>query len=153
MTEKRFKLSEPNGAYLIDGDKPLFHLDDSDDKIVELLNSLNDENEQLKEENKQLKQALKMEEEEAEVYNLDAMNYQTLYEQQKKKNEQLKRNYADLETSMNICRNARNVYSERITELEKENEQLKLLIAFIKQMKKCDCKSCPVDEYIQKLIE
>ena len=48
MTEKRFKLSEPNGAYLIDGDKPLFHLDDSDDKIVELLNSLNDENEQLK---------------------------------------------------------------------------------------------------------
>ena len=48
MTEKRFKLREPNGAYLIDGDKPLFHLDDSDDKIVELLNSLNDENEQLK---------------------------------------------------------------------------------------------------------
>ena len=42
---------------------------------------------------------------------------------------------------------------EKIGRLINENEQLKLLIAFIKQMKKCDCKSCPVDEYIQKLIE
>ena len=61
MMTKRFKLSEPNGAYLIDGDKPLFHLDDSDDKIVELLNSLNKENEQLKSANKELKCSLDIE--------------------------------------------------------------------------------------------
>ena len=47
MTAKRFKLSEPNGAYLIDDDKPLFHME-NDDEVVELLNKLNDENEQLK---------------------------------------------------------------------------------------------------------
>ena len=48
MTEKRFKLSKPNGAYLIDGDKPYAHWINDDDKIVDLLNSLADENEQLK---------------------------------------------------------------------------------------------------------
>jgi hypothetical protein len=48
MTEKRFKLSKPNGAYLIDNDKPYAHWINDDDKIVDLLNSLADENEQLK---------------------------------------------------------------------------------------------------------
>ena len=48
MTEKRFKLSEPNGAYLIDSDKPLFPMNDSDDEIVELLNKLSEENKELK---------------------------------------------------------------------------------------------------------
>ena len=47
MTEKRFKLSKPNGAYLIDDDKPYAHWINDDDKIVDLLNSLADENEQL----------------------------------------------------------------------------------------------------------
>ena len=48
MTEKRFKLSKPNGAYLIDDDKPYAHWINDDDKIIDLLNDLVDENEQLK---------------------------------------------------------------------------------------------------------
>ncbi len=48
MTEKRYKLSEPNGAYLIDGDKPCAHWITDDDKIINLLNDLVDENEKLK---------------------------------------------------------------------------------------------------------
>lgn len=48
MTEKRFTLSKPNGAYLIDGDRPYAHWIDDDDKIVDLLNGLADENEHLK---------------------------------------------------------------------------------------------------------
>ena len=48
MTEKRYKLSEPNGAYLIDNDRPYAHWINDDDKIIDLLNNLVDENEQLK---------------------------------------------------------------------------------------------------------
>ena len=51
MTEnKRFKLSEPHGAYLVDieDDEIVGHWDNDDDKIIDLLNSLNEENEQLK---------------------------------------------------------------------------------------------------------
>lgn len=48
MTEKRYKLSEPNGAYLIDGDRVYAHWINDDDKIIDLLNDLVDENEQLK---------------------------------------------------------------------------------------------------------
>ena len=48
MTGKRFKLSEPNGVYLIDGDKPYAHWITDDDRIIDLLNDLVDENEQLK---------------------------------------------------------------------------------------------------------
>lgn len=55
MTEKRYKLSEPNGAYLIDGDRPYAHWIDDDDKIIDLLNDLVDENEQLKKELKALR--------------------------------------------------------------------------------------------------
>ena len=51
MTEKRFKLSEPNGAYLIDDDKVYAHWINDDDKIIDLLNALHDKNEQLKERN------------------------------------------------------------------------------------------------------
>ena len=51
MTEKRFKLSEPNGAYLIDGDRPYAHWINDDDKIIDLLNDLVDENEELKQRN------------------------------------------------------------------------------------------------------
>lgn len=46
MTEKRFKLSYPNGTFLIDGDKPLYHMK-NDLMIVELLNELAEENQQL----------------------------------------------------------------------------------------------------------
>ena len=46
--EKQFKLSEPNGAYLIDNDEPKYHWINDDDKIIDLLNSLNEENEELK---------------------------------------------------------------------------------------------------------
>ena len=50
MTEnKRFKLSYPNGVFLIDGDKPLCHME-NDLMIVDLLNELADENMLLKEE-------------------------------------------------------------------------------------------------------
>ena len=38
MTEKRYRLSEPNGAYLIDNDKPYAHWINDDDKIIDLLN-------------------------------------------------------------------------------------------------------------------
>lgn len=48
MTEKRYKLSEPNGAYLIDNDRPYAHWINDDDKIIDLLNDLVGENEQLK---------------------------------------------------------------------------------------------------------
>ena len=51
MTEKRYKLSEPNGAYLVDGDKPCAHWINDDDKIIDLLNDLVDENEQLRQRN------------------------------------------------------------------------------------------------------
>lgn len=61
-----------------------------DNNFYDLVNNL-------AEENKQLKRALKMEEEEAEVYNLDAMNYQNLYEQCKKENEQLQQENKELE--------------------------------------------------------
>lgn len=47
MTQKRFKLSEPNGAYLIDNNKVYAHWMNDDDKIVDLLNELSDKNEQL----------------------------------------------------------------------------------------------------------
>ena len=48
MTEKRYKLSEPNGAYLIDNDRPYAHWINDDDKIIDLLNELSTENRQLK---------------------------------------------------------------------------------------------------------
>ena len=51
MTEKRFKLTEPNGVYLIDNDRVYAHWINDDDKIIDLLNDLVDENEQLKKEN------------------------------------------------------------------------------------------------------
>ena len=54
MTGKRFKLSEPNGVYLIDGDKPYAHWITDDDKIIDLLNDLVDENEQLESELKKV---------------------------------------------------------------------------------------------------
>ena len=54
MTEKRFKLSEPNGAYLIDNDEPKYHWINDDDKIIDLLNSLTDKNEQLQKKNDNL---------------------------------------------------------------------------------------------------
>lgn len=77
MTEKRYKLSEPNGAYLIDGDRPYAHWINDDDKIIDLLNEqhetiteqasqidfLKDENAHMRtvlNENKQLKQTCQM---------------------------------------------------------------------------------------------
>ena len=49
MTEnKQFKLSEPHGLYLIKDEKPLYDWIDDDDKIIDLLNDLSDENRQLK---------------------------------------------------------------------------------------------------------
>lgn len=53
-------------------------------------------------ENEQLKRALKMEEEEAEAYNLDAMSYHALYKQQKEVNEQLKEENDSLKGSCRI---------------------------------------------------
>lgn len=76
MTEKRFKLSEPNGAYLIDGDKPLFHMEGSDDEIVELLNNFNDENEQLKQQIKDLYKFVKYDvDNEIDVYPKSILEY------------------------------------------------------------------------------
>ena len=44
MTEnKRFKLSYPNGAFLIDGNEPLCHMK-NDLMIIDLLNELHEEN-------------------------------------------------------------------------------------------------------------
>ena len=95
-------------TYVIDNGKDTIY--DLDEKglilenfieIQDMLNLLNDENEQLKEENKQLKQALKMEEEEAEVYNLDTMSYQTLYEQQLEKNKKINQLIKKIEDNLN----------------------------------------------------
>ena len=47
MTEKRFKLSYPNGAFLIDGNEPLCHMK-NDLMIIDLLNELHEENKELK---------------------------------------------------------------------------------------------------------
>ena len=49
--EKRYKLSKPNGAYLIDDDKVYAHWINDDDKIIDLLNEQHEENEQLKQRN------------------------------------------------------------------------------------------------------
>ena len=50
--EKRFKLSEPHGAYLVDDENYIVgHWDNDDDKIIDLLNDLVDENEELKQRN------------------------------------------------------------------------------------------------------
>ena len=54
MTEKRYKLSEPNGAYLIDNDRPYAHWINDDDKIIDLLNALHEENVKLQARNKYL---------------------------------------------------------------------------------------------------
>ena len=48
MTAKRYKLSEPNGAFLLYKDKAIAHWIDDDEKIVELLNNLHEENRTLK---------------------------------------------------------------------------------------------------------
>jgi len=57
MTEKQFKLSYPNGAFLIDGDKPLCNIK-NDLMIIDKLNELAEENEQLKKENYELHKRL-----------------------------------------------------------------------------------------------
>lgn len=113
MTEKRFTIEPTMMRECIVDNNTGEQLDTFDytERLCELLNELSNEcefleieNEALEDgatkyaelchktlkENKKLKQALKMEEEEAEVYNVDAMSYQTLYEQQVEKNEQLK---------------------------------------------------------------
>ena len=59
MTEKRYKLSEPNGAYLIDGDRPYAHWVNDDDKIIDLLNEQNETIQELRNENYELYQRLK----------------------------------------------------------------------------------------------
>ena len=97
-----------------------------DTDFLILINELNEENEQLK-------RALKMEEEEAEVYNLDAMNYQTLYEQQVKINKLLKNENKQLKEDI---RNIRKAQIEDINEFERlynENEQLKSEIIKLKK--------------------
>ena len=71
MTEnKRFKLSEPHGAYLVDieDDEIVGHWDNDDDKIIDLLNSLNEENEQLEQTNQRLTIALKEIKEKTNIY-------------------------------------------------------------------------------------
>ena len=57
MTEKRFNSV---GSYLYDGDKAIGSFEDVSirEVMVELLNTLNDENEQLKQEVNDLKQAV-----------------------------------------------------------------------------------------------
>ena len=89
MIEKRFKLSEPNGAYLIDEDEPLFHLDDSDDKIVDLLNSLSEENEQLKRDNKEYIRGLDLRKVECQSWASDVRELREQNCQLEKENEQL----------------------------------------------------------------
>ena len=58
-------------------------------QVCRFLRRQSDRITELENENKHLKRALKTEEEEAEVYNLDAMSYQTLYKQQLEKNQKL----------------------------------------------------------------
>lgn len=49
MTEnKRFKLSEPNGAYLIENEKPICHWIDDDEKIIDLLNEQHEQIQSIK---------------------------------------------------------------------------------------------------------
>lgn len=50
---------------------------------------------ELENDNEKLKRVLKMEEKEAEIYNIDAMMYQTLYEQQKQESKRLKQQLED----------------------------------------------------------
>ena len=89
MTEKRFK-EIVSTQKVIDNKTGKEYDCLLDNDFYDLVNNLAEENEQLK-------RALKMEEEEAEAYNLDAMNYQILYEQCKKVNERLKHENKDLE--------------------------------------------------------
>lgn len=45
-----FKLSKPHGAYLIQGDQPIYHWIDDDAEIVELINTLHNKNQSLSDE-------------------------------------------------------------------------------------------------------
>lgn len=53
MTDKQYRLNKW-GTRLLKNDRPLFDWVNEGDKIVDLLNSLNDENEQLKQENRRM---------------------------------------------------------------------------------------------------
>ena len=54
MTEKRYKLSEPNGAYLIDNDRVYAHWINDDDKIIDLLNEQHEQINTLRESRRKL---------------------------------------------------------------------------------------------------
>ena len=86
MTEKRFKLSEPNGAYLIDGDRPYAHWINDDDKIIDLLNeqheTITEQASQidfLKDENKHMRNVLNENEELKQRNNRQAKQLNRLY--------------------------------------------------------------------------
>ena len=111
MTEKRYKLSEPNGAYLIDGDRPYAHWINDDDKIIDLLNALHEENVKLRARNKYLATKIQRE----------RMSYQKQHEKWEKEiqkeNEQLKKALVEL-------REIGDYQEGRIKELNDENEHL-----------------------------
>ena len=109
MTEKRYKLSEPNGAYLIDNDRPYAHWINDDDKIIDLLNALHEENVKLQARNKYLATKIQRE----------RNSYQKQHEKWEneiqKENEQLKQDKTNLHRAMS---------KDRVRYLN-ENEQLK----------------------------
>ena len=112
MTKKRFKLSEPNGAYLIDNDRPYAHWINDDDKIIDLLNALHEENVKLQARNKYLERKIQRE----------RNSYQKQHEKWEneiqKENEQLKEALIELKEIGD--------YQEgRIKELSDENDQLR----------------------------
>lgn len=112
MTEnKRFKLSYPNGAFLIDGDEPLCHMK-NDLRIIDLLNELH-------EENKEIGNAL------------DDMvtfknKYRDKYKEVKKENEELKQSNLVLKGKLHRLRMEKGALEEEIECLSEETvEQFK----------------------------
>ena len=111
MTEKRFKLSEPNGAYLIDGDRPYAHWINDDDKIIDLLNALHEENVKLQARNKYLATKIQRER------NIHVKEHEKWEKEIQKENEQLKKALVEL-------REIGDYQEGRIKELNDENEHL-----------------------------
>lgn len=103
MTEKRFKLSYPNGAFLIDGDEPLCHMK-NDLMIIDLLN---EQHERITDLTDRLGVASNRE-----------IQKDNLIERLQKENEQLK-------SELKNCKECLDLNRESCARHMKENEQLK----------------------------
>ena len=146
MTEKKYRVHDwvkfdysEIGEYIGESytDKPL-----RNDEIVDLLNEQYETIQSLiSDSEKYRKLSIQFDNRNKELVSENALL--------EKENEQLKQSYSDLETSMDICRNARDVYSKKILEVEKENEQLKQEVDYSKQVASQYSNELNVNDFIK----